>query len=198
METTDNYRKHTSKNPIQKALLENFFKTLVSIVSPLNPKNILDVGCGEGFTLHRLREKNIGEELEGIDFLKTAIEIGKKQYPDLTLKEGSIYDLSYKDNSFDLVLCTEVLEHLVDPQKALRELARVSKKYLLLSVPNEPWFMLANFIRGKNLLRCGNDIEHINHWSSSGFVRFVKKTVKVSVAVKKQPFPWTMALLEKL
>jgi SAM-dependent methyltransferase len=151
--TTDNYRKHTSKNPVQKKLIENFFTTL-------------------------------------------AKELGKKDHPHLILKQVSIYELPYKDNSFDLVICTEVLEHLDDPQKALQEMVRVSKKYLLLSVPNEPIFMLSNFLRGKNWSRWGNDIEHINHWSSSSFQSFVSSK-KLEVIRKRHPFPWTMLLVEK-
>lgn len=195
-QSTDNFRKHTSTNPLQRYLINNFTNTLITLVKPLKTQTILDIGCGEGFMLSRLYEEKIGSHLEGIDSLKTAIDIGKKIHPQLTLKQGSIYDLPYKDNSFDLVLCTEVLEHLENPTKARKELVRVAKTYLLLSVPNEPIFRLSNFLRGKNLSRWGNDIEHINHWSSRGFVQFVTKE-SVILLNKKQPFPWTMLLLEK-
>lgn len=190
--TTDNYRKHTHRNPIQRYLIDNFYKALFAEVKKRKPKTVLDVGCGEGFTLERLRKQNIGEKLEGVDFLKTAIEIGKKAHPELHLKEGTIYDLPYKDKSFDLVICSEVLEHLEDPKKALSELERVAKKHIVLSVPNEPWFMLANFLRGKNWSRWGNDIEHINHWSSKGFKKFVE--TKFKVLTVRRPFAWTLVI----
>ena len=75
-------------------------------------------------------------------------------------------------------------------------------------MPNEPFFMMANFLRGKNLRRWGNDVEHIQHWTSGSFqsfttsvtrsdlVKFVKgRTLKI---VKiRHPFPWTLLLLEK-
>lgn len=195
-QTTDNFRKHTSTNPLQRYFIQNFMNTVITLLKPLQIQTILDVGCGEGFMLSRLSEEKIGSHLEGIDSLKTAIDIGKKIHPQVVFKQGSIYDLPYKDTSFDLVLCTEVLEHLKDPEKARKELIRVSRKYLLLSVPHEPIFMLSNFLRGKNWSRWGNDIEHINHWSSSSFVQFVTKE-SVSLLNKKQPFPWTMLLLEK-
>ncbi len=193
--TTDNYRKHTHRNPIQRYLIDNFYKAFFEEIRKKKPKTILDVGCGEGFTLERLHQQGIGEKLEGVDFLKTAIEIGKKQYPHLTLKEGTIYDLPYKDNSFDLVICSEVLEHLEDPEKALSELERVTKKHIVLSVPNEPWFMIANFLRGKNWSRWGNDIEHINHWSTNGFVKFVE--TKFRVLSVRRPFAWTLLVAQK-
>lgn len=196
MNKTDNFAKHSSTNPVQKLLINNFYKDLVSAVKDLEIESVLDVGCGEGFTLNRLKEEGIGKKLEGVDFLDSAIRIGKNLHPDLTLKQGNIYELEYKNNSFDLVMATEVLEHLEDPRKGLKELIRVSKKYLLLSVPNEPFFIGANFLRGKNLRRWGNDIEHIQHWSSGGFESFVKSE-KLNVISSKHPFPWTMLLLQK-
>ena len=197
MKQTDNYKKHTHKNPIQRFLLGNFFKNLVNLTKARTVDSILDVGCGEGFTLNRLKENGIGKKLEGIEYLQAAIDLGKKTYPDIKITKGNIYELPYKDNEFDLVLCTEVLEHLDEPEKALKELVRVSRKYLVISVPNEPFFMLAQLIRGKNWSRFGNDIEHINHWTMFGFPKFVKKSAKVKILARRFPFAWTMVLLEK-
>ena len=199
MVITDNYKKHTSKNFVQRFLIGNFEKTLAKQVQKLNISSILDAGAGEGFTLEYLRKRNIGKTYEGIDFLEKAIEIGTKIHPNITFKKGSIYEMPYKENSFDLVLSTEVLEHLEDPKIALKEIFRVSKKYVLLSVPNEPIFMLSNFLRGKNWSRFGNDIEHINHWTFFGFEKFVKENAGINVKIisLKYPFPWTLLLSEK-
>jgi 2-polyprenyl-3-methyl-5-hydroxy-6-metoxy-1,4-benzoquinol methylase len=198
METTDNYKKHTAKNSVwqlkffQKALIENYYKYLIKEVKELSPQSILDVGCGEGFTLNKLKENGVASKLEGVDFLHAAVEIGSKVHPDLHLKQGNIYDLPYKDNAFDVVLCTEVLEHLENPEKALKELKRVTKKYCIISVPNEPWFMLGNFFRGKNLSRWGNDIEHINHWTPAGIRKLVG--TEFEVLSVHNPLPWTLLL----
>jgi len=193
--TTDNYRKHTSKNPVQKYLIERFYTTFLAEIKKLKPDSILDVGCGEGFTLERLQDAGIGKKLEGVDYLDTAIQIGRKQFPQFTLRQGNIYALPYKDDSFDLLICSEVLEHLEHPDEALKELFRVTKKYVVFSVPNEPWFMASNFIRGKNWSRLGNDIEHINHWTSFSFARFIQKEFKVRML--RKPFPWTIIIAEK-
>lgn len=195
MQSTDNYRKHTTGSSLQKLLIDNFYKTFFSEVSKLQPDSVLDVGCGEGFTLQKLKDRGIGRKLEGIEYLDRAIEIGSKIHPALTLKQGDIYKLPYHDNAFDVVLCTEVLEHLEDPGKALKEIKRVAKKYCVISVPNEPWFMLGNFLRGKNVSRFGNDIEHIQHWTSSEIRKFVGKELKV-VSVRN-PLPWSLLIAEK-
>ncbi len=192
---TDNFKKHTSKNFLQRWLINNFYDVLISIVTKLNSESILDVGCGEGFTLSLLAKKNVDKTLEGIDSSVVAINIGKTLFPKISLKTGDIYNLPYEHDSFELVICSEVLEHLEDPGRALQELKRVSKKYCLFSVPNEPIFRLANFFRGKNISRWGNDIEHINHWSIHEFSDFIGG--KLKILEKRLPFPWIMVLAKK-
>ncbi len=192
---TDNYKKHTAQNPVQKFLINNFLRTLLKEAGRLNPQSILDVGCGEGFTLEKLRENKIGEKLVGIDFSDRAIQIGKKLHPNLSLKPGTIYHIPFKANSFDLVICSEVLEHLEHPEKALLELQRVTKNHCIISIPHEPWFMLANLLRGKNVSRWGNDIEHIQHWSRRGINIMVGKYFDVKNI--KNPFPWTLLVTQK-
>jgi ubiquinone/menaquinone biosynthesis C-methylase UbiE len=194
---TSNFRKHTSKNPFRRWLVNNFYEVLEKEVGKMGAGSVLDAGCGEGFSLDRLRKAGLGKDLIGIDFSKKAIAIGQKLFPDLAIKEGDIYGLDFKDNSFDLVLCTEVLEHLEDPQRALKELIRVSKKYLLLSVPNEPFFSLASLIQGKNIKRWGNTADHLNQWSSGKFVNLLKKE-KVKVLKVLKPFPFTLVTAEKV
>lgn len=191
-----NFVKHTSKNPIQKFLISNFYSSLISLAKPLLPKTVLDVGCGEGFTMDKLSKFGIGERIEGVEYSKDSIAFGKKLFPKLIFREGSIYELPYEDSSFDLVVCTEVLEHLEEPTKALKEILRVSKKYLIISVPNEPFFMLSNFLRGKNLSRLGNDEEHINHWNPLTFKKYLKQN-GVKTKEVRLPFPWTTILGEK-
>ncbi|MDP3733279.1 MAG: class I SAM-dependent methyltransferase, partial [Candidatus Daviesbacteria bacterium] len=174
----------------------NFYSSLISLAKPLKAETILDAGCGEGFTMDKLSENGIGKKIEGVEYSKDAMAFGKKLFPHLIIKQGSVYDLPYKDNSFDLIICTEVLEHLEEPTKALREILRVSKKYLIVSVPNEPLFMLSNFLRGKNLLRLGNDKGHINHWTPLSLKRYLTQN-KVKVKKIHLPFPWITILGEK-
>lgn len=199
MQITDqstNFEKHSSKNPLQKMLIENFYKNLIELSKPLKPNSILDVGCGEGITLNRLIGENIGKKLEGIESSKLAIELSKKINPNLNIKYGNIYSLPYKDGAFDLVICTEVLEHLDNPKKGISELTRVSSKYLLLTVPNEPWFTIQRILRGKNILHLGAHPEHVNHWTSQAFKRFLTKN-NLKIKKIKLPFAWTMILAEK-
>lgn len=188
MHTTTNFRKHTSSNPIQKYFIERFYASIFESVRTINPTTILDAGCGEGFMLERFRRLGIGTTLLGVDVSQDAIAIGQKLHPHLTIGYGDIYRLAYQDDSFDLVICSEVLEHLQYPDKAMAELVRVSKKYCLLSVPHEPFFTIVNFIRGKNWSRWGNDEGHINHWTKSAFISFV--SFWFDKYSHSEAFPW--------
>ena len=71
--------------------------------------------------------------------------------------------------SFDTVTCLEVLEHLDDPAAAVRELARVARRAVVVSVPYEPYFRIGNVLRGKHLGGLGNHPEHVQHWNLRTF-----------------------------
>jgi len=192
---TTNLEKHTTQNPVGRFFLNNFKQVLLTQVKELHPHAILDVGAGEGFTLEMFRKNNVGEKLEGIEYMDDALKLAKKLHPKVKIKKGNIYELPYSANSFDLVICNEVLEHLDDPQKALSELKRVAKKYLILSVPNEPLFTIQRILRGKNVWKLGSHPEHIQHWSSGAFEKFIAKNLTVKDV--KTPLPWTMITSKK-
>src|SRR5579871_4513511 len=98
--TTDNFTKHTSKNPLQRFLIQKFNEKLLKVIAGLSIETVLDVGCGEGFTLQKLKDHKIGKKLEGIEYDETAIALGKKFHPGITIKKGDIYKLPYKDDAF--------------------------------------------------------------------------------------------------
>ncbi|HMJ77504.1 MAG TPA: hypothetical protein VK507_16105 [Iamia sp.] len=77
-----------------------------------------------------------------------------------------------------------------DPAAALAELARVARHHLVLSVPREPIWRVANLARGKYIGALGNTPGHVNHWSSGAFTRLVAS--RLTVAQVHRPFPWTV------
>ena len=195
-EITFNYIKHSSQHPIRRWMIDSFYIKLIEGIKPVNVSTVLDVGAGEGFTLDRLSNAKIGKKLIGVDNSEKAVKLGKRLFSTLDLRTGDIYNLSFSGDSMDLIICTEVLEHLDHPRKALKELIRVSKKYLILSVPNEPFFRLKNLIIGRNVRRLGSTKNHVNHWTSWGFEKFVKEE-KVKILSCNHPFPFTLLLVQK-
>jgi len=197
MVMTFNYIKHSSKHPIRRWMVEGFYKQMLRDLSDLQINSILDAGCGEGYTLDRLLKADIGLNLTGVDYSRAAVNLGKELFPELDLKVGNIYNLQFGDDSEDLVICTEVLEHLEYPRRALGELVRVSQKYLVLSVPHEPFFSLKNLLIGRNIMRLGSSKGHVNWWTTRAFHRFVNEE-KVNIIKSRHPFPFTLLIIEKL
>ena len=77
----------------------------------------------------------------------------------------------------------------------MRELTRVSSEYVLLSVPHEPWFRGANFLRGKHLVNFGNDPEHLHNYTGRNFRKMASRVV--DVVWHGYAFPWQIALGRK-
>jgi ubiquinone/menaquinone biosynthesis C-methylase UbiE len=187
-----NYKKYNSKNPLMGMVISNFIENLKAAVTPLeNINKVIDIGCGEGFIINCLDFPDI----TGVDISKSALKLARDKNLNSNLCAGSVYELSFKNDSFDLAIATEVLEHLEEPERAIQEIRRVSRNYCVFSVPNEPYFRIMNFLRGKNLTRFGNDIEHVQNWSSEEFVKLLRKYFKILET--RKPFPWTMVLCKK-
>ena len=193
---SSNYRKHTAANPLQRVLIDRFHRKIVAEVVARSPRTFLDAGCGEGFVARRILEAEPEIALTGCDVSGAALEMAASANVGARFVTGSIADLPFPDRSFDVVGCFEVLEHLPDdlPRQALSELARVARQAVVLSVPHEPLFSLANVVRGKNLdvRPRGSDPDHKQFWSRSGFGELVGEQLVVRRLVSS--FPWTICV----
>ena len=188
--TGNTYDKYASKNPIERRLMDGFFACLDRALPAAAPRRILEVGVGEAEVAHRVRGRYPDAAFVGID-LPDAFLASTWAARGLSGAFADIAHLPFPDATFDLVLAIEVLEHVPDPDAALTELARLATGDLVLSVPREPIWRIANLARGKYVRSLGNTPGHIQHWSKGGFARLVGNRFDVrSVAA---PFPWTMA-----
>lgn len=95
---------------------------------------VLDLGCGDGFLLKILKNKNISGE--GVDVSKTAIKKAAEQGVQGKAFDFSNGGLPYKDNSFEFVLMTDVFEHLYYPEIVVKEAYRITKNKVIIITPN--------------------------------------------------------------
>lgn len=191
---TSNYAKHTNTNPVQRRLIDRFHHVVTGKIGELAPQTLLDAGCGEGFVSNVLLQHFPGLDISAFDFNPSSVALAQQRNPSVDCRVASIYDIPWNTNTFDVVCCFEVLEHLHEPTAALRELARVSNRYLVLSVPHEPWFSLSNAARGKNLdiHPRGSDPDHRNFWTRAAFGRFVAQVADVKWLGGS--LPWTICI----
>ena len=188
---SSNYLKHTSSKGIRKKLIDNFNRSYMVCFKSLcssETKNVLDIGCGEGFTLKMIYDDHGSLELTGCDISKSATAHAKTLVPTAEIFINSGYDIRLEDKSFDIVMCSEVLEHVDAPEKMLAEIKRVCRKNVLLSVPHEPYFMLGNMLSGKNIKAFGNDPEHIQHFSITKFKKLCNEYF--TEIETRRVFPW--------
>jgi ubiquinone/menaquinone biosynthesis C-methylase UbiE len=97
------------------------------LCSDIAGKTVLDAGCGDGWYSARMHEK--GAVVHGCDFSGKAISFANIIVPKVTFKAGSLLNLPYEDNFFDVVFSFQVLEHIPpsDLPKAISEVHRVLK-----------------------------------------------------------------------
>ena len=107
---------------------------------------VLDVGCGEGRHIFGILNEfenvycyGLDQDIPSLDKCKEGLEFFKELDSNGTVfQQGSIYQLPFKENFFDLIICSEVLEHLDDYHAAIDEIYRVLKPdgKFLSSVPS--------------------------------------------------------------
>ena len=123
----DYYQKGIERNIFQRMWHNNKLKVVLRFI-PGFPKKILDVGCASGWFISKISKKFPKAKCYGIDIYDKGIKYAKKIYPKIEFKVADAHKIPYKKNTFDLVICTEVLEHLDNPKSAILEIKRVLKK----------------------------------------------------------------------
>jgi ubiquinone/menaquinone biosynthesis C-methylase UbiE len=138
--------------------LKTIHSSLHELARHFSPKSILDVGCGQGRCLEIAQGYFPQSRLLGLDFSEVALKAARKRLPDGVFYHGSCEELdAIPDQTADLILNIEVLEHVVDARKTVGEFARVLKPggVILVTTPCANRLSLewsANFVKG-NLQR---------------------------------------------
>jgi SAM-dependent methyltransferase len=194
--TGNTYDKYGSTNPVVRRLMGGFEGTLDDLFTQADPQSLLDVGCGEGVLTHQWAQR-LGDErrVVGIDLDDPALhaEWAKRTAPNLEYRVMKAENLPFADREFDAATAIEVLEHVPDAEHTVAEMARVAKRWLLVSVPREPLWRGLNMARGAYWKDLGNTPGHVNHWSKRSFVALLSRHGEVVQA--RSPFPWTMLLV---
>lgn len=199
MTNNENFRdKYTKSGRIGRFLVDRFYDAVEELLHEHASATgkVLEIGVGEGFSTQKIRKMfSAAVHFEASEFRSDLVQLARQRNPDILISQESIYKLNREASSFDLILCLEVLEHLTDPHMALSELARVSRQYVMVSVPREPLWRALNMIRGKYIGYWGNTPGHLQHWNVGEFRDFVGTFF--TVLEMRTPLPWTILLLQK-
>lgn len=165
---------YNSKYGSGEERLHNYKEKLLEFL-PERKSVILDVGCGSGVFSQRM--SNLGHTVKGIDISKEAIMKYKKRG-----LEGYVVDIDkgfgLKDNSFDIVWCSDLIEHIYSPEFLIKEIRRVLKKggVLLLSTPNSAYFIFRILhLLGKTCSEIQHPL-HLHFFSKKSLKKLIEKS----------------------
>lgn len=169
---------------------------ILIMASPVKGVRLLEVGCGAGHVLERFREL----DRTGLDLSPTMLRRARSRVGfGVRLLRGSAEALPFANGSFDIVICTEVLEHTMHPRRVIQEMMRVAARdaRVVVSVPNEK-----NIDCAKRLVRRSPIARTVlrrlaaerNEWHVHRFDAAHLSSVVGGAAVIAQiravPFPW--------
>lgn len=188
------FDKYGSKNPLVKLAVWIYLKQLFALLRRCAFRQVLDIGGGEGHIANKISAA-FAVPVVCLEPNRKFVQQHTGKYPRVSYLQGSAYHIPKNAKSIDLVLCLEVLEHLPEPAKAVAELRRVAKRWIIISVPNEPFFRISNMLRFKYLSRFGNTPDHVQAWTSGGFKRFIRR--QAPNARFQNALLWNFALIKQ-
>lgn len=131
--SSEEYKRLYSNYPHVHEHTDNSESCIERILDDITGNTVCDVGCGTGALLRRIRLAHPSAQLTGVD-----VQLAETSGPgDIKFFESGAEKLPFADGAFDTVVCTHVLEHLLDYRTAISELRRVAKHRLIIVVPRE-------------------------------------------------------------
>jgi 2-polyprenyl-3-methyl-5-hydroxy-6-metoxy-1,4-benzoquinol methylase len=170
-----------------------------------NKGRVLDLGCGNGSLSHELSK--LGFEVHGVDQSDSGIQIAREAFPQVRFSLGDVEEeLSpdpFQAESFDVVVSTEVVEHLYRPRRLIQNAFRLLKPsgHFIVSTPYHGWLKnLALALSGKmdNHFTALWDGGHIKFWSRktlSGLLTENGFTDLRFVGTGRVPYIWKSMIL---
>lgn len=120
---------------------------IVALLPRLRGARVLEVGCGEGVTGAKLKEQGIAREVVGIELIESAARAASRRLDQVFTANVEKFDAWESLGSFELIICADVLEHLVDPWDITARLSAllVMGGYFVTSTPNiRYWKIIAD------------------------------------------------------
>jgi ubiquinone/menaquinone biosynthesis C-methylase UbiE len=146
-------RFYNHPNPLVRYIENKRIRTLIDLAAIEDTDDVLEVGCGAGHVLERIGNGRLhGIDISAIQIRRARERLGQRA----ELKQSPGERIPYGDASFDKILCSEVIEHVLAPVPLLTEMKRVLKDdgMLSLSIPNEGVINLAKqILRTTGLMR---------------------------------------------
>lgn len=194
------YQDGVKNNLLQKLWHTRKLAKVIRLINEVDkePKSILDVGCSSGWFLSQLSLCYPRAKMTGVDIYKSSIEYGKHLYPSMHLLCADAHKMPFADKTFDVIVCTEVLEHVLKPEQVLQEIRRVLKPDGIAIIEMDTGNFLFRLIWHwwTNIRRGVWRDSHIHAFNTEKLESIIKRNG--FLITKKQIFNWTMAVVFRL
>jgi hypothetical protein len=147
-----------------------------NMVKKLDVKTCLEAGCAQPFLMLDL--KAMGIKMAGCDISVPVIEDNAKIYSDMDFFVTDLCSNMEVSERYDLVTCSEVLEHLPDYQKAIQNICKLSEKYIIITVPSGERYPI------------DENVGHLRHYEPDILVKPLEDNGFKTVKVLKAGFPF--------
>lgn len=149
---------YASRNKLERWVWQRKRTIIKELLSGVEYNSLIDVGCGDGglFELVKRNCDYTGLDISPIQLASFKNWLKKNNIGNNPkLVQADATEIPFDDNTFDVALVCDVLEHVLDPVKAMKEINRVVKKdgNIIISIPNEMLFQLARLLTGRFPLR---------------------------------------------
>jgi len=154
---------------------------------------MLDAGCGEGLTLERIIARFPDGYVQGVDIDPLNVAICREHR--LPVTQASVYDLPFRDSSFDSCILLEVIEHLENADRALAELVRVTRLggRVIIVYPKDMMMYFAR-IACLKFREARFDPGHVNQWNARALGRLMSAHGLRRLAFRSLPRFWPFML----
>ena len=131
---------------------------------------VLDIGCGHGVLLERLQGARRPHRAYGCDLSSAMCSRAASRNPGTAIVQAEAEELPFADDSFHHVFMVEVLEHVPEPGRALREVKRILRAggMFLVAVPNKDWF---HYERHMHTREKNQGIDESWHWYGAAEIK---------------------------
>jgi len=171
-----------SRNPLVRFAHLKRLENIIKMLGNTEGMAVLDIGCGEGFMLERLKGKTIG-----LDYSMEKLKRAKERVQGALLVRGDATMLPFRENCFDAFIASEVLEHIPNLEGVASEVRRTARKkaVAVVSAPNEKNWRIARLF----LLRFPIKLEgHVNSLTPKKLEGLFGKKVLLRENIPNLPF----------
>ena len=151
-------------------------RLILKTTRSLEFKSVLDVGCGNGALLGELEKRSL-LQLVGIDLSEFVIKENGARFPRFRFYAMDVSKRALEEE-FDLVICSEVLEHIDNIAAALVNLRQMCRRYLIITVPTGRVFPI------------DQKMGHVRHFSADDIRDYLKMNGLRVLLLKKWGFPF--------